>query len=193
MAVYVFLANGFEETEALLPSDLLSRAGIEVWLVGVPENGNTDMLITGSHNIVIKTSHTLNQVNIEDAQALLLPGGLPGADNLAKNSQLIELISQQVVNKGIIAAICAAPARVLGAHGFLSQKRFTCYPGQESYIKDGYYINDSPVVQDGLFITSQGVGTAAHFGYALIKALKDEDTALEVWKNTLYSTDWHKK
>lgn len=182
--VYVFLADGFEEVEAILPIDLMRRAGIDVSLVGV---GAVPAQSHGSHNIIIHADCTISDVEITEAEALVFPGGMPGVANLANNADIISLIQQQIDRNGIVAAICASPAFVLGAHGFLRGKKFTGYPGTESSALDAHYIADEDVVQDGNIITSRGVGTAHKFGYVLIETLLGKEQAEKVYKACLFT------
>lgn len=183
MAIYIFLAEGFEEVEALLPSDFFYRSGIEVKHVGVGVDGAST--IRGSHNIHLHVPYTLDDVALHDAEVLFLPGGLPGAKNLAANKILYELIHKQLKANKIVAAICAAPAYVLGDKGLLKGRRFTGYPGSADHIEDAYYISDEAVVQDGNIITSQGIGTASHLAFKIISILKGEQMAQKVWRETL--------
>lgn len=183
MAVYIFFAEGFEEVEALIPSDFLVRAGIEVRHVGVGD-GTVDS-VKSSHCVEVLTPYSVSDVKLEDAQALIFPGGLPGAENLARSEQVISLISRQLNTRNVVGAICAAPAYVLGTHGFLDGKKFTGYPGTEERAPRATYIPDMPVVRDENIITSQGVGTAGLFAYTLVAILAGEDIADKVWNSTL--------
>lgn len=189
MAVYVFLAQGFEESEAIITVDFLIRAGLEVILVGADDTSST----MGSHNIEIATPCSIQSVNIPQAEALVFPGGLPGSVNLANNPHIPSLISAQLEQGGLVAAICAAPIRVLLAHGFLDGKNYTCYPSEydeQQHGGIGTYIADNSVVIDGTIITSQGIGTTTHFAHAIIRTLRDVATADNVIEATLSRTDW---
>lgn len=183
--IYIFLANGFEDIEALYVFDVLKRAGFSVALVNT--TSETDAYVTSAHNLTIKTDVFIDDVVISDMETLVLPGGLPGADNLSNNPKVIDCVSQQIAKQGIVAAICAAPSRVLGKHHFLDNKRFTCYPSEEQYVPHGTYMKNESVVQDGVFITSKGVGTVHLFAYAIIERLKDTATADLVFKQILLS------
>ena len=162
---YVFLAEGFEEIEALAVVDILRRCKIEVQTVSISNN----LQVTGSHGIPVMADVSLTQLDTSTAQGFILPGGLPGADNLQACSPLKTALQQAAREEKILAAICAAP-KVLGAFGLLNGKKATCYPGYEAEL-----IGASPsaekVVKDGNIITSRGAGTACEFAFALAKAL----------------------
>ncbi len=162
---YVFLAEGFEEIEALAVVDILRRCKIEVQTVSISEN----LQVTGSHGIPVMADVSLTQLDASTAKAFILPGGLPGADNLQACSPLKAALQQAAKKEKIVAAICAAP-KVLGAFGLLHGKKATCYPGYEPELLGATPVTDK-VVQDGNIITSQGVGTACEFAFALAKAL----------------------
>ena len=171
--VYLFLANGFEEVEALAPLDLLRRAGVEVTTVGIGGE-----MIRGSHGITV-------QADIPDAlytdakpEMIILPGGMPGSKNLDA-SRIVEMALKAAVrNDAFIAAICAAPF-VLGKRGLLNGKNAICYPGFEKELT-GATIANVRVVRDGKFITAAGMGVAVEFGLALVEALKGAQAAQDV-------------
>lgn len=170
--VYVFLADGFEEIEALCPIDIMRRAGIDVVTVSVPGGEYT----TGSHNITIKTDLSFEQFKIDEIpEMLVLPGGMPGAKNLSEDKRLASLLCQTVASGGKVAAICAAPF-ILGELGILNGKHATCYPGYESSLK-GAIISAKNVVRDGNIITAIGMGASIEFGLALVCALHGRDAS----------------
>lgn len=175
---YLFLAYGFEEVEALTTVDLLRRAGIEVITVSV-SNHNT---VSGTHSIPVVADIKIDECKFEDADAILLPGGLPGVDNLYNCEVLINLIKEKYETGKIIGAICAAPI-ILGRLGLLKGKKALCYPGCEGELK-GAEISEQRVCTDGNIITSKGVGTAIDFALELIKNLvsseKSEDIRAEI-------------
>lgn len=174
--VYILLASGFEEVEALTPADVLRRAGLEVFLVsttGAP-------YVQGSHHIVVKTDCFLDDVRAEEAAMLLLPGGLPGTTNLAAHEKVKQLIRHFHESHKWLAAICAAPM-VLGEMRLLEGRRATCYPGFEKYLHGAQYVEE-PAVCDGRIITGRGVGAAMAFSLELVRQLIDEATALELKK-----------
>ena len=164
--VYCFLANGFEELEAIAPIDILRRAGIEVVTVGV-----TGKTVEGSHGIPMVTDITVDEISEDEAlEAIILPGGLPGAVNL-ENSQTVQSFIDFAYRKGAyICAICAAP-QILGHRGFLKGVEAIAYPGFEKEL-DGAVISESYVVTDGQFITAKGAGVATEFALAVVSALK---------------------
>ena len=163
--VYVFLADGFEEIEALTPVDIMRRAGIDTVTVGV-----TGKTVTGSHGIKVESDIFIDEAVSDGLEMVVLPGGLPGADNLRANDRVRELTLTVSENGGFISAICAAP-RVLGELGLLKGKKAICYPGFEEYL-EGAEIADSRVVRDGNVITGIGMGASTQFALELVKALK---------------------
>ena len=162
---YVFLADGYEEIEALTPVDMLRRAGVKVTLVGV-----TGKIVTGSHGISVVTDVTIEEARAqsEHIDMIVLPGGLPGADNLRKSAIVSEFISRAHQSGAFITAICAAP-RILGELGLLDGKHAVCYPGFEKYLR-GAKISNAHVVRDGNIITGIGMGAATEFSLALVEA-----------------------
>ena len=178
--VYVLLAEGFEEVEALTPVDLLRRAGVEVRLVGV-----TGATVCGARGISVVTDLSMDEVDLAKADMLVLPGGMPGTTNLAACEKLTEALKKADQEKRGIAAICAAPS-VLGDLGFLKGKKAVCYPGFESRLT-GAEVLAVPVVTDGHITTSRGMGTAIAFALELTKRLKDEETAKQVGRSILYN------
>lgn len=173
----VVLADGFEEIEAVTPIDLLRRAGVTVVVAGLSQT-----LVTGARGIAVKCDTLLADVP-PGWDALVLPGGQPGARNLAQSLLLNKCLHETAGRNAWVAAICAAPSVVLGAQGFLAGRRFTGYPGLEA-VADARY-SDDPVVVDGPWITSRGVGTAGLFALRLIEVLVGKDRADEVARAVL--------
>lgn len=171
--VYVFLANGFEEMEAIAPIDLLRRAGVDVTTVGV-----SGTAVRGSHGIVMATDESDSTVMPDDLEAIVLPGGMPGTLNLEKSPVVQKFIDRAVEKGAIVAAICAAPS-ILGHKGLLKGRKAACYEGFESELA-GADVTTQPVAVDGPFITSRGAGTATLFALALVAALKGEEAASHV-------------
>lgn len=167
--IYVFLADGFEETEALAPVDLLKRAGKEVITVGVTGN-----VVTGSHGIQVIAD--TNEISLDDSlEMIVLPGGMPGTLNLEKSQCVQNAIDYCVLNNKFIGAICAAPS-ILGHKGLLKDKKAICYPGFESHLECAV-ISDNSVEEDGIFITARGAGVAIDFGLKLVeKAVSLEES-----------------
>ncbi|MDR1129304.1 MAG: DJ-1/PfpI family protein [Treponema sp.] len=161
----VFLADGFEEVEAVTPVDYLRRAGVELATVSISGNKT----VTGSHKVPVIADKTLAEAaGVYDA--LLLPGGMPGAANLAACAELGRLLREQAAAGRIVAAICASPAVVLAPLGLIEGRRFTCYPGMEKETSGGKW-SEERVVVDGNIVTSRGAGTAADWAIALIGLL----------------------
>lgn len=177
---YVFLADGFEEIEALTPVDILRRAGVNVKTVGV-----TGKNVVGAHGISVEADMTVEDASMlcEKLDMVVLPGGLPGADNLRASALTIEFIERAHRCGAFVGAICAAP-RILGELGILEGRRAVCYPGFEKYLKGAKFVS-SPVVRDGNVITSVGMGAAVEFALALVSALVSEDEASKIRKGII--------
>ena len=178
--IYIFLANGFEEIEGLTVVDLLRRANVDIQMVSIEES----IQVTGSHNITVNADCLYKDAKIDDADMLVLPGGMPGTINLLHHVELTAKIKEFHKNGKWLAAICAAPS-VLGACGVLTGKKACCYPGFEEKLL-GAAIQYEPVVQDGKVITSRGMGAANDFGLKLIEALESKSLADEVKQSVLY-------
>lgn len=159
--LYLFLAEGFEETEAVAPLDMIRRAEIPVKTVGV-----TGATVTGAHGIEIRADLTLAEVNIKDADGMILPGGMPGTLNLQKNEQVTACLNHCAENGKLIAAICAAPM-IPGAMGLLNGRKAVCFPGFEDQL-DGALLQDTAVACDENYITAKGAGAALLFGAAIV-------------------------
>jgi len=168
--IYVFLAEGFEEIEALAPVDVLRRGGIEVKTVGV-----TGKTVTGAHGIAVSADITVDQITLEGLDGIVLPGGMPGTLNLEANERLCELVRQADRKQLLIGAICAAPS-VLGHLGVLNGKRATCFPGFEKELA-GATVCDGQVVCDGNIITAKGMGVAVQFGLTLASLMAGQHEA----------------
>ena len=180
--VYVFLAKGFEELEALAPVDVLRRAGIEVKTVGV-----TGKRVSGSHGISINCDITVDDACFDGLDGIILPGGMPGTVNLEQNNRVIEFIDYAAENGKIIGAICAAPS-ILGHKGLLQGKNAVCYTGFEKELV-GAHILDRPAVRDGNIITGWGAGGAMDFALLYLEALTDTDTiAKKIARNMRYGS-----
>ncbi len=171
---YVFLADGFEEIEAMAPIDILIRAGMDVTLVSVTDN----LVVKSTRGIGVVAHKQMNEVNFDDANLLVLPGGQPGADHLDRHYGLKKVILD-ANQKGIyIAAICAAP-QVLGHLGLLKGKNATCYPGMEKELV-GATVTGQPVEIAGNIITGKGAGASFKFSLALVELLMGKSKALEI-------------
>ncbi len=172
--VYCFLADGFEEIEALATVDILRRAGIEVKTVGINED-----VVTGSHNISVTADIREKDVILDSAvEAVILPGGMPGTLNLQKSECVNAAVDYAVKNNILVCAICAAPL-ILGNKGILNSKNATCYPGFENELK-GAFVTSESVVKDGNIITGKGAGVAIDFALSIVSAIKDSGLAKEI-------------
>lgn len=174
--VYLFLADGFEETEAIAPADVLRRAGVEVLTVSV--GGSADRLVKGAHGITVKADIDLSKVNCSSADAVILPGGMPGTRNLDNSEGVKKAVSFCFENGGLVCAICAAPS-VLGHMGLLAGRKATCYPGFENELDCLEYTGDAVTV-DGNFITANGAGSALLFGEAIAAKFVGQDAARKI-------------
>ena len=170
--VLVFLANGFEEVEAVTPIDYLRRAGVRVVLAAIgPETA-----VTGARGIVLKADTTIGALETPETlspdgwDAVFVPGGMPGASNLAACAPAGNFFRAMAKAGKITAAICASPAVFLAPLGLLEGKRFTCYPGMEKGLTGGTWTEEK-VVSDGNLITSRAPGTAVDFALALVEKL----------------------
>jgi 4-methyl-5(b-hydroxyethyl)-thiazole monophosphate biosynthesis len=169
--IYMFLAEGFEETEALAPLDILRRADLPVTTVGV---GGKE--IKGAHGITVIADISDSELALDQAlRAVILPGGMPGTLNLDACLAVHSALDAAADCGAIIAAICAAPM-ILGKRGMLEGKEAICYPGFEEQLR-GARISDKKVVRDGRIITAKGMGVAVDFGLALVSALKSAELA----------------
>ena len=169
--IYMFLAGGFEETEALAPLDILRRADLSVTTVGV---GGRE--ITGSHGITVIADIADSELALDgNIEAVILPGGMPGTLNLDACPAVHSALDAASKSGSIIAAICAAPM-ILGKRGMLEGKEAICYPGFEEHLS-GARVSDKKVVRDGSIITAKGMGVAVEFGLSLVSALKSDELA----------------
>ncbi len=158
--LYLFLADGFEETEAIAPLDVIRRAEVSIKTVAVGENP-----VTGAHGIAVQADMNLDEICMEDMDGMILPGGMPGTLNLQKNAMVTACLKHCTENGKLIAAICAAPM-VLGEMGLLNGKKAVCFPGFEEHL-EGAILKDEGVVIDENIITAKGAGTALEFGAAI--------------------------
>ena len=178
--IYILLANGFEEIEALTVVDVLRRAQIQAVMVSCEEA----LEVTGAHNIPVKADMLLSDCRADEAEMVVLPGGMPGTLNLKYNPSVIALLEEAISKQKRIAAICAAPM-VLGTNGWLSGKNATCYPGFEKDL-EGAFPSDDRVVVDGNFTTSKGPGTALEFALELVRLLSGEETMHELASGMIF-------
>jgi len=181
--VYVFLADGFEDIEALAPIDILRRGGMKVVTISVMES----QLVESAHGVNVMADALFEDVrSFEDADLLVLPGGMPGATNLFAHQGLCNILLSQYKRQRRIAAICASPGVVLAPLGILDGKRATCYPGFEQAFADTTYTADL-VTTDGLVTTACGPGAAMAFGYELLTLLGAAEAAEALKEGMMYN------
>lgn len=172
--IYCFLADGFEEMEALCPVDILRRGECQVITVGVGEE-----IITGAHNISVCSDITDSETVLdENLEMIILPGGMPGTLNLEKNINVQKAIDFCMKNGKYIGAICAAPS-ILGHKGILKGKEAICFPGFEGQL-DCDKVSEDHVCADGNIITAKGAGVAQEFGIKLLEMLRGAETAKRI-------------
>ncbi len=179
--VYEFLATGFEEVEALIPLDVMRRAGIDFSTVSITGN----LIVKGTHGVDIKADYLFEDLDFEDADLLLLPGGLPGATNLNEHEGLKNVLFSQNEKKKMIGAICAAPL-VLGGMGLLKGKQATCYPGFESHLLGASYTHELVTV-DGNITTGEGPAAAFPYAFSLLSLLKGEAASSSIANGMMYT------
>ncbi len=180
--VTVFLAEGFEEIEAVTPIDILRRGGVSVRTCSITDSKT----VTGAHGILFVADTVLAEIS-DGEDVILLPGGMPGTLNLKNCAALRERISSHYENGGYLAAICAAPT-VFGEMGLLTDKEATCYPGME----DGLFckkVSTKKAVLSDRVITSRGAGTASDFGFLLLSLLKGEKAAEDLARQMCFEGD----
>ena len=172
---YLFLAPGFEEIEAIAVVDILRRGGVDVRTVSVG-GGNE---VTGAHQVTIRADVSLEQIRPEEAECLIFPGGMPGAQHLSECEKLMTILQHHYDQERTVAAICAAPALVLSHLKTNRKLRVTCYPGFEKYLPDFEVVADGVAV-DGNVITGKGPGFAIQFGVTLLEQLRSSGKVKEV-------------
>ena len=178
--VYVFLADGVEEIEALTVVDMCRRAGLDLKTVAI----GRDRSVTGRSDITVEADIRLKDVDWDAADMLVLPGGMPGTKNLEECEELMTHVDKMSQNGRNIAAICAAPT-IFGHRGILDGRLACCYPGLEAQLS-GAKVSAEPVCVDGNVITSRGMGTAIDFSLAIITKLISAEKADEVAKSVVY-------
>ncbi len=178
--VYITLADGFEEIEALTVVDIVRRAGISLNTVSI----TSDKKITGAHGITVIADDILSNAELSTSECIILPGGMPGAANLRNCDKLCQELKRRANSKQPIAAICAAPF-ILGELGILKGKRATCYPGFECKLEDATFTG-AMVEQDGLIITGKGPAAAMDFALKIVETLTSKTTGDEIAIGMLY-------
>lgn len=173
--IYVFLADGFEETEAIAPIDMLRRAKLDVRTVGIGTASPTS-----SHGVKVPADITEQDIRLDgELQLIVLPGGMPGTLNLEASGTVQKAIAYCVQHDIPVGAICAAPS-ILGKQGLLSGKKAVCFPGFEQYLKGADVLNKL-CVTDGLFTTACGAGAAIAFGLELVRVLCGAEKSEEIY------------
>jgi len=175
--IIILIAEGLEECEALVPYDLFLRAGIETDLVSI----TNDLKVKSTHNIIVNTNKLIKDVNPNDYDLLMLPGGMPGVTNLEASKEVQDLIDVFVKNNKYISAICAAPS-ILVNKGLVKDNEFVCFPGFEGDLKQR---NDSAYTHNKI-ITAKGLGAAFEFAKEIITALISKEKADEILSRIQY-------
>lgn len=172
--IYVFLADGFEETEAVAPIDILRRCGKELQTVGIEKKN-----VVSSHGLKVECDITEDEVKLDDSlELIILPGGLKGTHTLEMSETVTKAVDFCVANNRYIAAICAAPT-ILGKRGLLGGKKAICYRGMEGDLK-GTEISSEPVVADGYFITGKGAAVSVEFSLKIAEVLISPKKSAEI-------------
>ena len=179
--ITVFLANGFEEVEAITPVDIMRRAGLDVRTVSIYDSP----MVTGAHKVPIQADMVFCQVDFSQVDLIVLPGGLPGSTNLDACEPLCQAIKKHTEGGKPVAAICAAPL-VLGHLGLLVGRKATCYPGVEPELT-GATCTGAMVEVDGNIITGKGPAAAFAFGFTLVEQFKSPEATLPLRDGMLYS------
>lgn len=175
----IFLADGFEEVEALAPVDILRRGGVDVTIAGV-----TGMQVVSSHNVKVMADKDVKEIKADDYDAFICPGGMPGAVNL-RDSIVTDIIKEAYGKGKIVSAICAAPM-VLDKAGVLADKDFTMYPGMQNYAPSGSYKSNKFVIKDGIVITGAGPAAAFEYAFELLAELQGKEISLKVAEGMLF-------
>lgn len=174
MKVYIFLADGFEEIEAIAPIDIFRRAKIEVITISISKNKT----VSGSHGILVIADSLFSEADFDDNDMLYLPGGKLGTENLDAHKGLKDLITKQTLENKKLAAICAAPS-ILGKMGILKGKEAICYPGFENKLQDAI-LSENKIVKSGNIYTAKGAGVAVQFALKLVEELKGSELAQQI-------------
>jgi len=182
--VYVFLANGFEDIEALIPVDVLRRGGVDVVTVSTVDDSE---VVESAHGVQMICDAMIDDCDFADADLLMLPGGMPGASNLYEHEKVCQAVIDQQEKGRRIAAICAAPAVVLAQLGLLNGRRATCYPGfDQLMLQGGASYTADLVTVDGNIITAEGPAAALPYAYELLAQLVNKQVADQVAEGMRY-------
>lgn len=172
---FLFLADGFEDVEAIAAVDILRRGGVDVRTVSITAGKQ----VLSAHGVTVTVDLTFDEVEWETAEGLIFPGGMPGAQNLGECGILMREMQRHYDKGGVVAAICAAPALVVSQLKTAGRCRVTCYPGFEKYLSD-FEVAADGVVVDGNLITGKGPGFAVPFALAILTRLRSANVAQEV-------------
>ena len=177
--IYTFLADGFEEIEALCPVDIMRRAGLTVTTVGIGKKE-----IIGSHGIGVISDTVDSELTFEDIELIFLPGGMPGTKNLDASQTVHKAIDLAIEQNAYITAICAAPM-ILGKRGLLNGKNAVCYPSFEEYLIGATVPNDKKVIVDEKIITAKGMGVSHELGLTIVALLCGKEKSDELRKSII--------
>lgn len=177
---YEFLANGFEDIEALGPVDILRRGGVEVKTVSISDT----CIVESAHGVKVHADMTFGDADLSDADLLLIPGGMPGAKNIDEHEGVRSALARQAESGRMIGAICAGPM-VLGHLGLLNGKKATCYPGFETELAGAEY-TAAPCTVDGNIVTGKGPGATFEYAYTLLGMFKGERVVETLKKGMMY-------
>lgn len=178
--VYEFLADGFEDIEALGPVDILRRGGVEVMTVSI----GSSLAVTSAHGVEVKADILFSDADLSDADLLLIPGGMPGAKNIDEHEGVRRALVAQNAAGRRIGAICAGPM-VLGHLGLLDGRRATCYPGFEKELAGATYTAE-PFTVDGNIVTGKGPGATFAYAYAILEMFKGERVTRMMKEGMMY-------
>lgn len=182
--VAVILAQGFEEAEALVPIDIMRRAGLEVDILGLDT-----LKVKGAHEIVVESDFLLTEKKDFNYSSIVLPGGGEGSLNLSESFLVEEFIKKGLTQGCLVGAICAAPSLVLAQKGFLDNKKYVGYPASDLPYERGFYQKELSLMKDGSFLTAKSMAYACDFGLSLVVLLKGEEEAFKIAKSLCYD-EW---
>lgn len=176
----VLFAEGFETVEALMVVDILRRAKVEVIMASI----NEDEVVSSSHGVAVTMDVTMDELDLADYDAIVLPGGIPGTIHLGESEAVKKAVLQMNEEGKIVSAICAAPG-VLGKHGLLKGKNACSYPDYEKNLVGATVLRE-PVVVDGNIVTSRGMGITMEFAFALLELLEGKEKVEQIKKAIIY-------
>lgn len=177
--VYIILGTGFEDMEAVCPCDILRRGGVEVQFAGIGGR-----LVTGGNGVTVQTDCTVEEIDFEKLEMIVLPGGMGGVHSILASETALNAVKWAYENEKYVAAICAAPT-ILAKLGVTDGKRATVYPGMEDQMGSAV-MQDANAVRDGKVLTGRAPGAAMDFGLLLLQTLKDAETAARVQSGMVY-------